>query len=84
MSGIQLESILAEFGLHLDSTPREFAANKRAEGIGIGLIKAAANGGAPFGVQRLFNETGIKQSDWDGPEAAKVVHSIKTDDPRWN
>jgi hypothetical protein len=27
---------------------------------------ASANGGAPLDVQRFFNETGIKQSDWDG------------------
>jgi hypothetical protein len=36
-----VESRFAEFGLQLDSTGYELTGNKRAEGIDIGLIKAA-------------------------------------------
>jgi hypothetical protein len=40
---VQVESTFAEFGLQLDSTPREFAANERAEGIGITLLETLKN-----------------------------------------
>jgi hypothetical protein len=41
VSGVQLESTPAEFGLRLDPTLSELVANKRAVGIDIGPLKAA-------------------------------------------